>query len=60
LQRLKYLLKHTSETNETFTNIRFATYVYRHSNICNIQIKHLQHTSKTVETFETYNCNMRI
>jgi hypothetical protein len=26
---------------------------------CNIDVKHLQHTSKTSETLETYSCNMR-
>jgi hypothetical protein len=41
------------------------TYVYSHCNICNILIyfcnideKHLQHTSKTSETLETYTCNI--
>jgi hypothetical protein len=56
-------LQHTSEkANETF-EWAFATYVYNHYNICNISIyfynihmKHLQHTS---ETIETYSCNMR-
>jgi hypothetical protein len=44
-----------------------ATYVYNHYNICNIMIyfcnnrmKHLQHTSKTSETFEVYTCNMHV
>jgi hypothetical protein len=39
--------------------------VYNHYNICNIsicfcniRIKHLQHTSKTSETFRMYACNM--
>jgi hypothetical protein len=52
--RLKKQMKHLEEM--------FATYVYSHCNIfniliyfCNIQIKHLQHTS---ETLETYVCNM--
>ena len=42
-----------------------ATYVYRDCNICNIQIyfrniqmKHLQDTSKTCETLQTYVCIM--
>jgi hypothetical protein len=42
-----------------------TTYVYRHRNICNIwiyfrniQMKHLQRTSKTSETLKTYVCNM--
>jgi hypothetical protein len=41
------------------------TYVYSHCNICNIPIyfcnidkKHLQHTSETHETFEAYVWNM--
>jgi hypothetical protein len=40
-------------------------YLYSHCNICNIliyfcniDIKHLQHTSETFETLETYVCNM--
>jgi hypothetical protein len=44
---------------------RLATYLYNHYNICNIPIyfcnicmKHLQYTSKTSETLETYTCNM--
>jgi hypothetical protein len=44
-----------------------ATYVYSHSNICNIPIyfcnihmKHLQHTYETPETLETYACNTRL
>jgi hypothetical protein len=43
-----------------------ATYVYNHCNMynitiyfCNIHIKHLQYTSETFETIETYSCNMR-
>jgi hypothetical protein len=36
----------------------FATYVYDHCNICNIQIKHLQYTFERTATFEIYNCNM--
>jgi hypothetical protein len=34
-----------------------ATYMYSH---CNIQMKHLQHTCKTAETFITYTCNIRL
>ena len=56
--RLKKQVKHWEQT--------FATYVYNHCNICNIQIyfcnihtKHLQHISETSETIKTYACNMR-
>jgi hypothetical protein len=42
-----------------------ATYVYNHCNICNIplylcniRMKHSQHTSKTIETFKFYTCNI--
>jgi hypothetical protein len=28
--------------------------------VCNIQIKHLQHTCETAETFETYTCNIHV
>jgi hypothetical protein len=34
-----------------------ATYVYDHYNIYNIEIKHLQYT---FETNETYTCNIRV
>jgi hypothetical protein len=51
---MKYL-EHTLET-----------YVYSHYNMynisiyfCNIDIQHLQHTSKTSKILETYYCNMR-
>ena len=43
-----------------------ATCVYSHCSICtilvyfcNINAKHLQHTTKTSKTIETYACNMR-
>jgi hypothetical protein len=43
----------------------FATLVYNHCNICNIPIyfcnihtEHLQHTSDTSKTLETYSCNI--
>ena len=43
-----------------------ATYVYNYCNMgsitiyfCNIHMKHLQHTTKTSETIETYAWNMR-
>jgi hypothetical protein len=35
-------------------------YVYNHFNICNIQIKHLQHMSEIGETFGTYTCNIHV
>jgi hypothetical protein len=42
-----------------------VTYVYSHCNVCNISIyfcniytKHLQHTSETPATTETYVCNI--
>jgi hypothetical protein len=51
-------MKHLEQT--------LATYVYNNYNMCNItiyfcniQMKHLQHTSKTSEIIETYSCNMR-
>jgi hypothetical protein len=32
----------------------------QHPNLlCNIRTKHLQHTSETSKTLETYTCNMR-
>jgi hypothetical protein len=44
----------------------FETCVYSHYNMCNIpisfcniDIQHLQHTSETSKTLETYYCNMR-
>jgi hypothetical protein len=52
---MKHLLEHTSETDETFWNIRLqhmqhpdktlTTYIYSHYNICNFQINNynLQH-----------------
>jgi hypothetical protein len=50
-------MKHLKQT--------LAAYVYSHCNICNIPIyfyniymKHLQHTSETSATIETYVCNM--
>jgi hypothetical protein len=59
----KTLLQHTSEnTDETLE----TDLIYNHCNICNISIyfcnirmKQLQHTYKTLETHETYACNMR-
>ena len=36
-----------------------ATCVYNHCNICNIDVKHLQHTSEISKTLKTYGCNMR-
>jgi hypothetical protein len=51
-------MKHLEHTLET--------YVYSHYNMCNISsyfcnidIQHLQRTSKTSKTLETYYCNMR-
>jgi hypothetical protein len=51
-------MKHLEQT--------LATYVYSHCNICNIPIyfynihmKHLQHTSESSKTLETYTWNMR-
>jgi ABC-type lipopolysaccharide export system ATPase subunit len=46
----------------------FEIYVYNHCNMyniipiyfCNIDVKHLQHISKTSKTLETYACNMRV
>jgi hypothetical protein len=50
-------MKHLEHTLET--------YVYSHFNMCNIliyfcniNIKHLQYTSETSKTLETYACNM--
>jgi hypothetical protein len=40
------------ETDKIFTTY---AYVYRQ---CNIQIKYLQHTFETAETFEIYTCNL--
>jgi hypothetical protein len=44
---------------------KLATYMFNYCNVCNIAIyfcnfsvKYLQHTSKTLETLETYACNM--
>jgi hypothetical protein len=34
--------------------------VYSHGNICNIQIKRLQHTYEADEIFRTYTCNIRV
>jgi hypothetical protein len=52
------------KTDETL-GIDAATYVYHHSNICNISIdfcnihmKQLKHTSETTETLETWARNM--
>jgi hypothetical protein len=56
---MKHLLQHTYEIGETFLEHMIATYVYSHYNICtNIQIKHLQHTFETDETFKTYSYNI--
>jgi broad specificity phosphatase PhoE len=46
-------LQHMSETDET-PKYALETWVYSHSNICNILIKHLQHK------FETYEKNIRL
>ena len=55
--RLENEMKHLEHTLET--------YVYSHSNMCNIPIyfcnikmKHLQYPDKTSETLETYYCNI--
>jgi hypothetical protein len=55
--RLENEMKYSEHTLET--------YVYSHYNMCiisiyfcNIKMKHLQHTNKTSETFETYSCNV--
>jgi hypothetical protein len=34
--------------------------VYGHCNICNIQIKHLQHTFETTKIFKTYTSNILV
>jgi hypothetical protein len=46
--------------------LTLKTYMYSYYNICNIpiyfcniDIQHLQYTSKTSETLQTYSCNMR-
>jgi hypothetical protein len=73
---IKDLLKHTSKTNEIFTNIRLQRmeYLLKHTSEINetftnirlqhmciaIQIKHLQHMSETAETYEICNCNIRV
>jgi hypothetical protein len=51
--------------DETLGTDTLATYMYNHCNICNIPIyfvisvwTHLQHTSKTFESFEMYAWNM--
>jgi RNase adaptor protein for sRNA GlmZ degradation len=31
---------------------------YIHYNICNIQMKHMQHLDETIKTFGTHTCNM--
>jgi hypothetical protein len=33
-------------------------YPYIHYNICNIQMKHMQHLDETIKTFGTHTCNM--
>ena len=55
--RMKKQIKHLEQM--------LATYMYSHCNICNISIyfckilmKHLQYTTETSETLETYACNM--
>jgi hypothetical protein len=58
--RLCLLIKHF-QYESTSCNVRLkqmkylehtlATYVYSHCNICNIQIKHLQHMPEVDETF---------
>jgi hypothetical protein len=49
---------HPENTGETL-----VTDLYSICNIllyfCNIHLKHLQHTSKTYKTLETYACNIR-
>jgi hypothetical protein len=47
-------LDYKSETSKTL-----KTYVYSHSNTCNIQIKHLKHIFETLETL-TYAENIRV
>jgi hypothetical protein len=32
--------------------------MYSHYNICNIQMKHMQHSDEIAETFGTHTCNM--
>jgi hypothetical protein len=55
-------LQHTLATyvkkTEKHLQHTLAIYVYEHYNICNIQVKHLQHTFKIAETFETYTYNI--
>jgi hypothetical protein len=51
----EHCLSQRTETrwnNKTYV----CKYMYNHCNICNIQIKHLQHTSEIGETFRTYIC----
>ena len=56
-----------SEKQTKLLEQTLATCVYGHCSICtipvyfcNIHAKHLQHTSKTSETIETYACNIRL
>jgi hypothetical protein len=49
-------MQYPDKIAETFGNA-LATYVYSH---CNIQMKHLQHTFKIAETFETYTYNIHV
>jgi hypothetical protein len=43
-----------------YCNIVIVTYAIFRSTFCNIQMKHLQYTSKTAETFGTYTYNIRL
>jgi hypothetical protein len=38
--------------------MKHLEHVCSHGNICNIQIKHLQHVFETIGTFESHTCNM--
>ena len=58
LKTLENYCKHIQHTHETLANIcmkHLKIYACNmHAYICNIQIKHLQHTSGKDETFGTY------